>query len=1143
MIKKLLLLIALPITIILTIVILLLFGAANPILNRHLDEITQIISADLGRPIQLKSVDLKAFPNIVFHLEEIDLSEMDGTQWVKDRSIVTSKYVDLPISKHPSSFVHLHSIDVRFDTWRAITSLGSDLIFDSMSVDGVYITLHRDSKGRWNFEDLPSSEKKEADKKIEKKGQNIKKEDSKDQRMLVQLLRSLKLKNVALRDVHLTLVDHWSGTDQPLAQPRVIDLIQASLEFPVLDLTRMIQVELNAAILNQKENFTLSTQIGPFDEWLQQLDEHNQEELAKEESTKEESAKEESAKEESTEEEAAKEEVNPFNLDLKVNIPFPIETRIKADKMAFKAITPYLPPNLAVNLTEMIFDGNLHLLLQPSGEILSEGLLKIEGVKLKAGKKRWGPALKVHLAPVTHLDLKADQLTFNQFSIKLNDMGVYINGAIKGLKSGAPQLDKVLIESRGLNFSKILKLLPPVKAALPSGTRLAGPLSFHLKTSGDANAQSIKAQCTLDQILLVLPNTVHKKAGIPLAFSANIDLSPKQIKLRDVSLTLSDLKFSMKGAISPRSKHVRLNGGAPPFNINRLVRLAPAVQRSIPSGVKVNGDAGFDFNVNLKKNILKLKTKLSIQGANLNTPVARLIGGGDVRVEVNGNPQKNLYLLAESRLSGLDIKVGDAFDKPKGVPLDLSVEVKKSGAQVRIPKFQLNIASLSLRGVGTQSNSGFSLKLNLKPSPLRPVLALLPATRTLGNGIKSGKVGFKLKVSGGSNLSRDLSVELNDLTFTSPKNKIKGSLSFRNPRAPISRFNLTIPRFHLDELSPPQPKGRETQGKNKNKNKRDTKSRKRSRGKKSSALPPIDFIGKINVKRGQARGIRFKDMIGEVKLKGESLHIPKMSVKIFKGEISLHPIKVKLPKRGTPRFNAQFDLKKINLTSALKQLIGRAHSLSGTLSSSLTLKGRGDAWETIAPTLQGKGSLLLKKGKLKNLDLKRAIFSSIAKKIPAIPIPKRGQSLPLKTLKGSVKIKNGNIHFKKMSIKTPEGPMKISGRLGVDGKAKIKAKLNLSAKRVSKLIKKRIKKPKSFPITFGLSGPLNDLSISNLGSAALISAVLIVYGAGQAAEIIKHGEKAIKKEIKKAEKRAKKEAKKAEKRVKKKINKVLKDLF
>ena len=135
--KKLLVFIGIGGLISFVVLLSLLSGAANPLLNAQLSKITAQISQETHREIEMSSVDLRVFPRFIF---EINHTQIDDLALPKG----------LKTSRDENTFIHLDQMRVQFNTWKALTSLGTHLELDQMTIENLslYVCIKIEKVGR-----------------------------------------------------------------------------------------------------------------------------------------------------------------------------------------------------------------------------------------------------------------------------------------------------------------------------------------------------------------------------------------------------------------------------------------------------------------------------------------------------------------------------------------------------------------------------------------------------------------------------------------------------------------------------------------------------------------------------------------------------------------------------------------------------------------------------------------------------------------------------------------------------------------------------------------------------------------------------------------------------------------------------------
>ena len=102
----------------------LLSGAASPIINLYLDQISDQIFQHTQRKVKIDSVDVRVFPQLVFEVNQTQLNDLALPQEVQS-------------NRKDDTFLYLDQLRIQFNTWKALVSLGKNLELDQMTIENV----------------------------------------------------------------------------------------------------------------------------------------------------------------------------------------------------------------------------------------------------------------------------------------------------------------------------------------------------------------------------------------------------------------------------------------------------------------------------------------------------------------------------------------------------------------------------------------------------------------------------------------------------------------------------------------------------------------------------------------------------------------------------------------------------------------------------------------------------------------------------------------------------------------------------------------------------------------------------------------------------------------------------------------------
>ena len=1100
-------------TLILAVLFALLAGAANPILNAYLKDLNQIVSESIGGEIKIKQVEASIFPWFVFELEELELDKM----------------------------VKVKSLALELDTFTALLSQGEHIKIDRAIIDQVDLKLVKDKTGAWNFEAYGSDRQKLDSNVISK--QKIENSDSEQETgsevenqytfaELQKRLQGLKIGQVYIKGLKVTV------EDQTQVEPQSIQLAEFDWEFSKFEPAKELQTRLKAKILNQAEALSLEMHFGPYDRYLDELGQTQDQSSSQGQGVQ------------------GLQGLQDFNALDRFDPPFPIKIQVHSDTIDFSALKPLLPQS-AKQFAQVQTKGDLRLKLEPHQNIELSGEWQVNQLKLD----QQSAAVNIKLIPQLAFKIQPKQqaltLSFGKTSLSLNDMSLGLNGQIL---TGPNQLklDGLSMMSQGVSFEKIFRILPKLSNSLPPNSQLSGPIGLKLTTSGEAKASQVRVRLDLNQAQMNIPKLFQKASGDPLGLQASMFLQAQQIEIKTFEFYLGQAKLILSGIIQPLAQEQRLNleTRLQGLSIQELSRHLPLVQQELNRNqVKASGEISFESSISAKikdtEQQIDLQSALAIQGADLDTNELKIKGSGGIRFDLKQSNQKDLFVLFDSNLSNLNLKFGELFHKPRSQAFDIEFELKKRAESLTIPKFNIHLADLRLRGVGAQTNDHYELNAQLKPSSLSSFLTMFSASQHMGTDLRQGQLGFALKVASGKT-ANDLQVQLNHLTFKAPKNIITADLSLKNLANPQVRFKVVAPKFDLDRLVPSASANKSTNKSQVNpKNSQDKGAKTSSTASQSAQQLAYSVQGTVKVKKGQAQGIRFKDLDISLTANQNRVELQKGSVKVFGGSIDVAPLKLKLSKKNLSDWQGQLQLKGIQLRQAQKALMHRT-TVKGKMSGALKVQGQGQEWKKLSQSLLGDGAIKLENLEVQGFDLSNALIKSASKaiksKVKSYKVPKlKSRTLKLRKLDEEISFKAGKLTFKEQ-IKTrlDQSPLSLKGGIGLDGALDFDAQLKLSAKQVSRWFKMPIKGKQSFPLNFKLGGNLFKPTIKDFSALTLITAAALAYGISnlvdsETQEKLLEGMNQITTKGKQIKKRVEKKVKEAKAQVTKQVKKRAKE--
>lgn len=809
------------------------------------------------------------------------------------------------------------------------------------------------------------------------------------------------------------------------------------------------------------------------------------------------------------------------NFDLRTKVgPVPLDDpeaalpveyiTLKADGVDLAAIAPYIAGAAPVAINSAAFSADLRIddPLGAKGAIVSSGRLGVAG--LSVGEPA-GEAFDLVIEPNLTFALSSGTVDLTGFRVSLAEMKVIADGKITEVLSGRPSFSGVEVRTEAFDFGRLFALLPPAKAALPPGAVLDGPLAVSVKADGDPDQQQIALDVNLDGAQVVVPDAVAKPAGTPLNVAAEAHLTRTDLDLKKLALVFGPMALRLAGTVQNfEDPRFDLTGGISPTPIAGVARLLPAVNAAVPADVKIGGSLGLDLRAKGNKASFDGAVDLRISDADLRAPGATLAGSGRVQVTAKGQPSGAIAVTADSDLDGLAVVAGDAFNKPAGTPLAIDVQAALgAGGGLDLSRAKLVVGPLAVDAKGKRAASGaLDMQATVSPFEIGALAQILPAM--VDNPFAAAKIGMAAAIKGDFAKPATVEAQLSDFSFAMGRSSLKGTASVKNLDAPIIRFDFSSPYLDLDAILP-------TGGEE------EAPADDGGPAEIPEIVRVIDAEGSLRVARGVLSEIDFTDFIATLTLKGGVLSLQKLDFDAYKGHFTAAPTKVDL-RQPQPDFNLVMKLTDVDADEVLTEQADLRNVLTGRMSTEMTLSGRGLEWPTIRDSLTGDLGLALANGQFERLELGNAIVGKVDDKVPFLKVDKRFKTR-LKNLAGQFRVADGRMTLvRPMVTETGEGPLELSGSIGLDKTLDLRGTLQLQPEAVKQWSGGKIKLDKAMPVGLRIGGTLLDPEVSGIEAQDLAMALVGAAAAAAGLEKVDEARRRAEEEARRAADRARAEA-------------------
>jgi AsmA protein len=526
----------------------------------------------------------------------------------------------------------------------------------------------------------------------------------------------------------------------------------------------------------------------------------------------------------------------------------------------------------------------------------------------------------------------------------------------------------------GFNYDSIGKK-PSPKQETPGAGQTATKPSGHEQSSGEKGA------------FLVSLADIQKGQ---IRYIDRTKSTPREVRLRDLDFSASDVSLD-------RAVHVRLATalfGADKQDLKVEGSLGPI---GSPAKVKT---AALDLSIRIGPLVVDDLKKV---GALAEVVPPKLSSPDPVSLDakVSGTLDR-LKLDADFDGTGAALGYGQAFQKPKSVPLKLVVDAERAGNAIDVKSLSLRIAELRLTGKGTvDTNPGGALdfQIDSQKTPLAGWDKLLPAlaghqisgnaevhVRAQGkNGSKEppqlfGRValdGVSAKQSGSPYEIDALTgaIELKGTSASVPPMTFKLSGSPVSVKADVTSFRPVTATFALQS---PQLSAASLNFAS-------------SAVKKAEVLRGVDVQGQFRVPDkappefqgtfrstdGNLRDFDYRDLAAEMTLRDRVATLTKLDLRAFDGTYSGGG-RYDMRETENPKFDFRSKIRGMDLKGMLaSQLPGSEKRIEGRVDADLALAGAGKQWETIKRQIRGDGRVDVRDGMIKDVNIADQVLASV----------------------------------------------------------------------------------------------------------------------------------------------------------------------
>jgi len=706
--------------------------------------------------------------------------------------------------------------------------------------------------------------------------------------------------------------------------------------------------------------------------------------------------------------------------------------------------------------------------LAPGEPIRVDGDLAVRGLRMEGGSP-----FDLRTVVAAGIDPQAGDVEIDSLLVDVGGMRLKGRGAVRSATT-LPRVESLEIRSEAIRLETLLALLPPLRASLPEGSKLRGPLHLEVLGSGDAAAQKLRARVDLGEAEILVPGAFAKPVDVPLSLSADADLAQGGASIREIRFHLSDLDLAVEGQVQsfdPPAFDLKLT--AKPFSFDSLVRLSPAVARSLAeSGTSASGQGTVEGHLRGTGRSIDARLSAALLGARLSVPQAQVEGDIRIAARFASDP-------ASAWKAGLDLDAGSArlsvpelVDKAPQTPLVARVEAERQGSVVRVPTFDVRLGELRVEAEGSLDLRGgdSALVLTLPRADLARLRATFPA---LPERFGSGHVEGSVRLQGDPSRPGSLALTIPSISGRIGASDFAFQGSVQNLDAPEIYASLRSSFLDLDALLGDGAQERPEQEESASKEDR-------------PELRKIRARAELQLARARFTGRDLSNVVATAVLEDGVFRLEEARFDLYGGRVSAAGSQAAIW-RGKMPYQVRLSATGVDVAAAIAGETGKASPLGGRGNLEMELAGIGTEREDFERNLRGAWTLSMKEGRLTGPDLSGAAIRSLSS-VPAFA----GRTIPsernLRDLFGRFLIENGQMNLEQpLRLNLGQTEVELSGAVGIFGDLRLQGRTRLPPALIASISGGRCRPEAPVEVPISVSGPPSSPGVRTEGEAVALA--------------------------------------------------------
>ncbi len=508
-----------------------------------------------------------------------------------------------------------------------------------------------------------------------------------------------------------------------------------------------------------------------------------------------------------------------------------------------------------------------------------------------------------------------------------------------------------------LALSNVQSIIPAA-VSLPKDLELNGSISGKTLVKGSLDHLQINADLDATESGIKMNPQFNKPKSTPFKVKFDSSLVDKNLSVQNVNVTLDTINLKGEGKIVlQETPSFDLDVKTDGLDISKISTYVPQLQSTLPRDISVDG--AITGNALIKGTLADLQIQTKLDGSNA------------------------------------VIEMKDLLAKAKNVPFHLDLNAHKAGNAIDIKKSVIRLDNAEVQAIGRMSmgkTSSYDLDVNtndIKLSNLSSHVSLLEEYKPTGDVHFNGHIDYDGKtplIEGTLSLKN---VEVTVQKIPNPISDLNGEITFESKTAITENLGLKLGQSTIkadaqtSSLSPialsytilsPQLHATDIFA--------------APEAMKKDIMQNVEISGNVEMKEtlnskgtiksqnGIFYGLPYSDLTGTYQFEDQILTSNDLTLQTMKGTVVAD---LTYNMQETPyAFEINAETQQVDVMELVRTRFSYIPPLlEGRLNTNLNLSGSGTDWESIKPSLKGKGSVQILEGLLLDTNIVNKVLDGM----------------------------------------------------------------------------------------------------------------------------------------------------------------------